>query len=127
MRASATRACRAASASQPRALGSACLPRLSGEERARAQYEDAVAQHRMRVDEAQRARDQARAQRRWLACLRSALAIRRERRAAPGPAVVAGRVSAQLARLERLIVRDHTSRQRQPDSRPGRPRNPPAP
>jgi hypothetical protein len=73
-------------------LQTASRRRLAGE-RARAQYENALTQHRMRVDEARRARDEARAQRRWLAWLRSALAVRRERRAAPGPVVATGRVS----------------------------------
>jgi hypothetical protein len=54
----------------------------------------------MRVDEARRARDQARAQRRWLAWLRSALAIRRERRTASGPAVAAGRVSDEEEKIQ---------------------------
>ena len=73
-------------------LQAASRPRLAGEEQARAQYEEAVARHRMRIEEARQARDQARAQRRWLAWLRCALTVRRERRAVPGPAAAAGRV-----------------------------------
>src|SRR5450755_3281575 len=68
--------------------------RLAGEERARAEHEDALARHRMRGEETRQARDQARAQRRWLAWLRWALGVRRERRrAVPGPALTFGRPS----------------------------------
>jgi hypothetical protein len=52
-------------------------------------YRAAAARHHDRLGRARRERDQARAQRRWLAWLRGALAVRRERRRAPpepGPA-----------------------------------------
>jgi hypothetical protein len=41
--------------------------RLVARERAQAQFEGALAQHHLRVEDAQRARDQARAQHRWWA------------------------------------------------------------
>jgi hypothetical protein len=64
--------------------------RLAGRERAQAQFQDAMAQHHLRVEEARRARDKARAQRRWWAWLRCVVALRRERRAVPGPPAAAG-------------------------------------
>jgi len=62
-------------------------------ERAQAQFEDELAEHRRRVEDARDARDQARAQHRWWAWLRCAVAVRRERWRVPRPPVTAGRVS----------------------------------
>jgi len=75
-------------------LQQASRRRLAGQERARAEYQDALARHRMRVEETRQAREQARAQRRWLVWLRCALGVRRERRrGVPGPALTVGRPS----------------------------------
>ena len=63
--------------------------RLAAGERAQAQFEGALAQHHLRVEEARKARDQARAQHRWWAWLRCVVALRRERRGVPGPLAVA--------------------------------------
>jgi len=57
----------------------------AAERRDAARYEAALAQHRERVREAERARDQARAGHRWWAWLRGVLAARRARRRAPEP------------------------------------------
>ena len=54
-------------------------------ERDRARYEAALDQHDQRVAQMRRARDQARAEYRWLAWLRGALAVAREKRRAPSP------------------------------------------
>src|SRR5258708_25509593 len=59
--------------------------RVAAGERAQAQCEGALAQHHLRVEEARKARDQARAQHRWWAWLRCVVALRRERRGGPGP------------------------------------------
>ena len=67
--------------------------RVTAGERAQAQFEDELAQRRKHVDDARDARDEARAQRRWWAWLRCALAARRERRRIPRPLVTAGQVS----------------------------------
>jgi hypothetical protein len=53
--------------------------------RDRARHEAALDQHRQRVAQARRARDQARSQHRWLAWLRGAFAVAREKRRAPSP------------------------------------------
>lgn len=76
-------------------LQEASQRRLAARERAQAQFEDALAQHHLRVEDAQRARDQARAQHRWWAWLRWVVALRRERRAVPGPPVAAAGASDQ--------------------------------
>jgi hypothetical protein len=49
----------------------------------RLRFETELAQHRGRLDRAARARDQARAEHRWWAWLKSSLAVRRERRLTP--------------------------------------------
>ncbi len=54
-------------------------------QREQAQYEQALARHQHRVGQARRARDQARAGRRWWAWLRGIAAVRSERRRAPVP------------------------------------------
>src|SRR5712691_1905842 len=54
-------------------------------QRATAKYEAAVKRHDTEVRKAEQARDQARAQRRWLAWLRTVLQIRRVMRQAPVP------------------------------------------
>jgi hypothetical protein len=53
--------------------------------RDRARHEAALDQHRHRVDQARRARDQARAQHRWLAWLRGVFAVAGEKRRVPAP------------------------------------------
>ena len=58
--------------------------------RAAAQLARQQAKHQARVQRARRARDEARARRRWLDWLRAVLAVRRERRQAPQPAVLPG-------------------------------------
>jgi hypothetical protein len=55
------------------------------DQREQARYQQARASHLDRVSQARRARDQARAQHRWLAWLRGLLAVRRELRHAPPP------------------------------------------
>lgn len=57
--------------------------RAERERREQSDYRDAAALHHDRLSRACRERDQARAQRRWLAWLRGVLAVRRERRRAP--------------------------------------------
>src|SRR5713101_436547 len=57
--------------------------RVATGDRAQTQFQDELAQHRRRVEDAREARDQARAQHRWWAWLRCALAMRRERRRVP--------------------------------------------
>jgi hypothetical protein len=52
-------------------------------QREQSRYQDALAEHHGRVQDAARARDLARAQHRWLAWLRGLFATRRERRPAP--------------------------------------------
>jgi Nuclease-related domain len=64
------------------------------EERARAQFDRQRAKHQARVQRARRARDEARAQRRWLGWLRGVAAVWREQRQAP-PAPAPVQVSAQ--------------------------------
>ena len=54
-------------------------------QRALTKYEAAVKRHRTDVRKAEQARDQARAQRRWLTWLRTVLAVRRARRQVPVP------------------------------------------
>ena len=53
--------------------------------RGQAQYEEALARHRQRAGRARRARDQARAERRWWAWLRGIAAVWGERRRVPVP------------------------------------------
>ncbi len=67
-------------------------------QRAQLRSDDALARHRERVDRARRVRDAARAQRRWWAWLRAALAVRREQRQAPaaGQAVRPARDQAAI-------------------------------
>jgi hypothetical protein len=64
-------------------------------EREQSRYQDALAQHHARVQEAVRARDLARAQHRWWAWLRGVFAARRERRGAPAAPRPAGQPSDQ--------------------------------
>jgi hypothetical protein len=59
--------------------------RVAQQERATARYERALAAGHKRVQRARRQRDQARADHRWLAWLRWALAVRREKRNTPAP------------------------------------------
>jgi len=59
--------------------------RAAGSDRERLRFETALAEHRERVARAERARDHARARRRWWTWLRGVLAVRRERRLAPAP------------------------------------------
>lgn len=54
-------------------------------ERDRALHQAALDQHRQRVAQLRRARDQARSQHRWLAWLRGAFAVAGEKRRAPSP------------------------------------------
>jgi hypothetical protein len=70
-------------------------------ERALTKYEAAVKRHKTEVRKAEQARDQARAQRRWLAWLRTALGLRRIRRQAPVPptAPVASMPTNEQAKL----------------------------
>lgn len=70
-------------------------------QRALAKYEAAVKRHGTEVRKAERARDQARARRRWLAWLRAVLAARRVRRRAPVPpaAPVASAPTGEQAKL----------------------------
>ncbi len=70
--------------------------RAADAQRERLQFEDALARHRKRVARAVEARDHARAQRRWWAWLRAALAARRARRQAPVAPPVAVRASDQV-------------------------------
>ncbi len=67
--------------------------RVAAGDRAQAQFEDELARHRRRIEDAREARDQARAQHRWWAWLRCALAMRRERRRVPKPLMTARQVS----------------------------------
>ncbi len=55
-----------------------------------ADHDEALARHELLVRRASSARDQARAQRRWLAWLRAALAVRKMRRLAPAPSAAGG-------------------------------------
>jgi hypothetical protein len=63
--------------------------RAEREQHEQAEYRDALARHHDRLDRARRARDLARARRRWLAWLRATVAARRERRHVP-PAACPG-------------------------------------
>jgi hypothetical protein len=74
-------------------LKNAHRQRVAEQERAMDRYEKALAASRGRVDRAREQRDQARAARRWLSWLRLALAVRRERRAAPSAPVADSRPS----------------------------------
>jgi Nuclease-related domain len=65
--------------------------RMAEQERAMDRYQKALAANRGRVERAREQRDRARAARRWLSWLRLALAVRRERRAAPSPPVAGAR------------------------------------
>lgn len=58
------------------------------QERARAEYEYALARHYARVQEARDRRDQARAQHRWWAWLRNVIAVRGEGATRPSPPVL---------------------------------------
>jgi len=69
--------------------------RASADRQAQSEYDNALARHRARVQRARKARDKARAQRRWLTWLRCALAVRREQRQVPAPPGPAGGVSDQ--------------------------------
>jgi Nuclease-related domain len=62
---------------------------------ARSRYENALAQHRLRLDESRARRDQARSQHRWWTWLRCAVAWRRERQRAPRRPATAMRASDQ--------------------------------
>jgi hypothetical protein len=81
-------------------LQAASQRRLAAEERAQAQFKDALAQHHLRVADAQRARDQARAQHRWWLWLRCVVALRRERWAVPRPPIATGGASDREKILE---------------------------
>jgi hypothetical protein len=59
--------------------------RATAQERARSDYERALAQHGRDLAELRQRRNAARSRRRWLAWLRSAIAVGRARRAAPRP------------------------------------------
>ena len=74
--------------------------RTAGEGPERRRYEDALTRHAERVSAARRARDTARARRRWGAWLRGVLAVRRVRRQAPAaPRLAGGPVSDREASL----------------------------
>ena len=62
--------------------------RYAAQERARAEYEYALARHYARVQEARDRRDQARAQHRWWVWLRSIIAVRGEGATRPSPPVL---------------------------------------
>lgn len=67
--------------------------RLRGDklhQRAMAEYQHALRQHKAKVRKAEATRDQARAARRWLAWLRGVFAVRLARRRAPTPPQPAG-------------------------------------
>lgn len=66
-------------------LQEAAAQRVAAERQARAQFEDALAQHRQRLENVRHARDQARSQHRWWAWLRGTFAVRREQRLTPRP------------------------------------------
>jgi len=59
--------------------------RAAAEKQARSRFEDALAQHRKRLENVRGARDQARSQHRWWAWLRCTFALRREQRLTPRP------------------------------------------
>jgi hypothetical protein len=59
--------------------------RSATDQRARSDYDRALARHGRQLRQARQSRDQARAEHRWLTWLRCALAVRRERRQAPKP------------------------------------------
>lgn len=69
--------------------------RAAASERARAGFEDTLAQHHTRIRQARASRDQARAQHRWWAWLRWAVALRREQRRTPRPPAPTARASDQ--------------------------------
>ncbi len=75
--------------------------RRAAAEQAQAEHQNALAHHRARVRQLRDQRDQARAQRRWWAWLRGALAVRHERKMAPAPPVIA---SAPTREEEVLIA-----------------------
>jgi hypothetical protein len=74
--------------------------RLNAAERARSDYERALARHDRQVAKMRRQRDDARAQHRWWTWLRRALALRRRRHAAPRPPPPTDRSSAEEEILE---------------------------
>ena len=61
------------------------LRRQTAGERARSEYQGALAQHRRRVQALRDQRDRARGQRRWWAWLRHSFAVWRQQARAPGP------------------------------------------
>jgi hypothetical protein len=69
--------------------------RAHAEKHVRSQFEEARDQHLERVKAARDSRDQARAQHRWWAWLRFAVAARREQRQAPAPPATATGASDQ--------------------------------
>ena len=81
-------------------------------QRETAQYDYAVKKHDAEVNKAEAARDQARAQRRWLAWLRGVLAVRRIKRMAPAPPATTATPSDEESKIaagiegERLVADD---------------------
>lgn len=82
--------------------------RVAAADRVRSRFEDELAQHGRRVEAAEGARDKARAQHRWRAWLRWVLALQRERRQAPRPPQVTGRVSHEEEILKAGIKGEDT-------------------
>src|ERR1019366_224457 len=80
--------------------------RAHAEKHVRSQSEEARDQHLERVKAARDSRDQARAQHRWWAWLRSAVALRREQRQAPAPPARATGTSDQEEILRAGIARE---------------------
>lgn len=70
------------------------------QQRARAQYESALKQHKAEVRKAEAARDQARATHRWLAWLRGIFAVRRMKRQAPTPPPLVSAPTDEQRQLE---------------------------
>ena len=68
-------------------------------QRAMAQYQHALRQHKAEVKKAEATRDQARADRRWLAWLRGVFAVRRARRRAPAPPAPGGAPTDEESKL----------------------------